>query len=198
MTGQWAKFHYNLRLMPLSSTQIGAIGENLLVNAVMKASDGRLSPFQPLADDDGIDVLFFDKETGNAVAIQLKCRTVTLYKAGTKERGNLVHFELRQTTFNEARRAYLVAALCDEALAGFEVTWLIPMSQIPVLARDISGKWVIRASKADNSADRYSSYRCASADDLANRIIEVCEAHGPAPMPALATEDAVPEPGFTT
>lgn len=181
--------------MPLSSTQIGAIGENLLVNAVMKASDGRLSPFQPLADDDGIDVLFFDKETGNAVAIQLKCRTVTLYKPGTKERGNLAHFELRQTTFKEARRAYLVAALCDEALLGFEVTWFIPMSQIPVLARDISGKWVIRASKATSSADRFASYRCASAEELACRIIAACEAHGPTSMSALASKDKVPELG---
>ena len=40
-----------------------SIGENLLINAVMKASEGRLTPFQPLADDDGLDVLFFDKLT---------------------------------------------------------------------------------------------------------------------------------------
>lgn len=64
--------------MTLSSTQIGTIGENLLVNAVMKASEGRLSPFQPYADDDGLDLLFYDKQTGNSVAIQLKCRTSTL------------------------------------------------------------------------------------------------------------------------
>lgn len=70
--------------MPLTSTQIGAIGENLLINAVTKASDGRLSAFQPVADDDGIDVLFFDKQTGNAVAIQLKCRTATLESGGQK------------------------------------------------------------------------------------------------------------------
>src|SRR5699024_8575986 len=29
----------------------------------MKASEGRLTPFQPLADDDGLDVLFFDNLT---------------------------------------------------------------------------------------------------------------------------------------
>jgi hypothetical protein len=69
-----------------------AIGENLLVNAVMKASDGRLSAFQPMADDDGIDCLFYDKETGNAVAIQLKCRTGAIRKRNSKERGNVVHF----------------------------------------------------------------------------------------------------------
>lgn len=73
--------------MPLSSTQIGAIGENLLANAVMKASDDRLSPFQPLADDDGLDVLFFDKLTGNSVAIQLKCRTVTMRSARQRTSG---------------------------------------------------------------------------------------------------------------
>lgn len=113
-------------------------------------------------------------------------------QAWNQERGNLAHFELRQTTFKEARRAYLVAALCDEALSGFEVTWFIPMSQIPVLARDISGKWVIRASKAASSADRFASYRCASAEELACRIIAACEARGPATMPALASEGEVP------
>ena len=51
----------------------------------MKASEGRLSPFQPLADDDGLDVLFFDKVTGNSVAIQLKCRTVSIRKKGSDE-----------------------------------------------------------------------------------------------------------------
>src|SRR5688500_15611879 len=105
--------------MPLSSTQIGAIGENLLVNAVMKASDGRLSPFQPLADDCGLDVLFFDKLTGNSVAVQLKCRTVTIKDPYTGKRGNTVHFMVRQATFNEARAAYVVAALFDEALTHF-------------------------------------------------------------------------------
>lgn len=73
--------------MALSSTQVGAIGENLLSNAVLTASDSRLSPFQPVADDDGIAALFFDKSTA-AVAIQLKCRTVALFKPKTQVRGN--------------------------------------------------------------------------------------------------------------
>jgi hypothetical protein len=78
--------------MSLTSTQVGVIGENLLVNAVMKESDGRLSPFRPIADDDGLDVLFFDKDTGNSVAMQLKCRTVTTRKRSSDERGNVAYF----------------------------------------------------------------------------------------------------------
>lgn len=166
--------------MALTSTQIGAIGENLLVNAVMKASDGRLTPFQPLADDDGLDVLFFDKLTGNSVAVQLKCRTGTLFKRKTKkrkkkERGNTVHFEVRKATFREARRAYLVAALFNEELTQFIATWFVPMERLPKLARGGGEKWVIRPSKAQKSRDRYTLYRCLSAKELAERIVAICE-----------------------
>ncbi len=162
--------------MTLSSTQIGTIGENLLVNAVMKASAGRLSPFQPYADDDGLDLLFYDKQSGNSVAIQLKCRTVTLHKANSRERGNVAHFQVRQATFNAARRAYLVAALCDSDLSNFEATWFIPMEHLPKVAQDISGKWAIRPSKSPTSTDRYAAYRCATVDELTRRIVEACEA----------------------
>lgn len=161
--------------MLLSSTQIGAMGENLLINAVMKASGGRLSPFQPVADDDGLDVLFFDKKTGNSVAIQLKCRTVSLHKRNSEERGNIVHFQVRQATFNEARRAYLVAALFNEELTEFVATWFIPMAQLPRLGQNTSGKWAIRPSKAQASKDRYTPYRCLTAEELANKIIAVCK-----------------------
>jgi hypothetical protein len=164
--------------MPLTSTQIGAIGENLLVNAVMKASDGRLSPFQPLADDDGLDVLFFDKLTGHSVALQLKCRTVTLMKRNSHERGNVAHFEVRKATFNEARRAFLVAALFNDELTHFIATWFVPMSELPKIARSGGEKWVIRPSKAASTGDRYTRYRCVTAEELAERIIAVCEAHG--------------------
>lgn len=161
--------------MSLSSTQIGAIGENLLVNAVMKASDGRLSPFQPLADDDGLDVLFFDKLTGNSVAIQLKCRRESLFKPGTKERGNSVHFEVRKSTFNDARRAYLVAGLFNEDLTHFMTTWFMPLALLPQVARSSADKWVIRPSKAESSGDRFTPYRCMTDHELALRIIELCD-----------------------
>ena len=164
--------------MALSSTQIGAIGENLLINAVLKASEGRLSPFQPLADDDGLDVLFFDKQTGNSVAIQLKCRTTTLMRSGKGVRGNTVHFEVRKATFSDARRAYLVAGLIDEELARFRATWLIALAQLPSVAANRAEKWVIRPSIAELCADRYVSYRCLTAIELAKRIISICENGG--------------------
>jgi len=153
----------------LTSTQKGTIGENLLVNAVMKASDGRLSPFRPLADDDGLDVLFFDKETGKSVAIQLKCRTKT--DGG----GNTAQFDVRKATFKEARRAYLVAALFNEDMTVFICTWFIPMEELPEISNVKSDKYVITPSKGEHSKDKYKEYRCQTPNELADRIIEVCE-----------------------
>lgn len=161
--------------MPLTSTQIGVIGENLLVNAVMKASDGRLSPFLPLADDDGLDVLFFDKKTGGSVAIQLKCRTKALRKRNSEERGNTIHFNIRKATFSDARQAYLVAGLLNDTLTEFAVTWFMPMVKLPKIGSERIDRWVIRPSKAPGSTDRYRPYRCENVKELAQRILRACE-----------------------
>ena len=177
--------------MPLSSTQIGAIGENLLVNAVMKASDGRLSPFQPLADDDGLDVLFFDKLTGRSVAIQLKCRTVTLFKPGTKERGTGTHFEVRRATFSETRQAHLVAALMNEDLTQFLTTWFVPLADLRHVGRITEKKFVIRPNAHADSRDKFARYRY-SMPELVARIIDICEGAGGST--ARPTDWTAPDP----
>jgi len=154
----------------LSSTQIGVIGENLLVNAVMKASNGQLSPFKSVADDDGLDVLFFDKKTGNAVAIQLKCRTATDGKRNTAQ------FDVRKATVRKERRAFLVAALLDETMTKFVWSWFISMEELPKVSKPNSKNYIITPSRAVNSEDKYVKlkYRCET-KELAERIIDECK-----------------------
>ena len=55
----------------LTSTQIGAIGESVVAVGLTLTSQGRLAPFKPFADDDGIDLLIYDKETKRALPIQV-------------------------------------------------------------------------------------------------------------------------------
>lgn len=155
----------------LSSTQIGAIGENLLVNAVMKASKGLLSPFKPVADDDGLDVLFFHKDTGNSVAIQLKCRTNTDMR-NSKKRGNTAQFDVRKATFNDERHAFLVAVLLNKKMTDFDCAWFIPMNEMKKVGNEKSDKYVITPSKAEGCKDKYIKYRCENTDKLALHIIE--------------------------
>lgn len=45
----------------LSKSQIGKISETLLASQFMLASGGQLAPFLSLADDDGVDIILFDK-----------------------------------------------------------------------------------------------------------------------------------------
>lgn len=73
-----------MRLAPsqITQTQIGTIGEMTVAAQLMLASDGRFSPFLPFADDDGIDLIIYDKATGVSMPVQVKARrTATLGKS---------------------------------------------------------------------------------------------------------------------
>jgi hypothetical protein len=159
----------------LSSTQIGAIAENVVANALMKQSAGRLSPFRSVADDDGIDLLIYDKRTGNAVPVQVKSRTGALKKRGSQERGNLVHFEVRASALREYDLAHVIAVLLSEDLTSIRCAWFIPMKDIATKARKGNEKFVVRANQASFSKDRFSSYRCTEESSLAHRVLKALE-----------------------
>ncbi len=166
----------------LTSTQIGAIGENVIANELMKQSSGRLSPFYSVADDDGIDLLVYEKRSGRAVPVQVKSRTSALKKPGSQARGNLVHFEVRESALREYDLAHLVAVLLTDDLATIRCAWFIPMKDVATKARKGKSKFVVRASVADSSNDRFKMYRCAAGNGLADKVIE-----------ALAGSTAVPK-----
>jgi hypothetical protein len=168
----------------LSSTQIGAIGENVVANELMKQSKGRLSPFYSIADDDGIDLLVYDKQSGRAVPVQVKTRTTALKKAGTQDRGNQVYFEVRKSALREYDLAHLVAVLLSEDLATIRCAWFIPMKDVAAKARKGKDKFVVVASMAEASKDRFTSYRCASGAGLAARVIAALEGSTAVPKPA--------------
>lgn len=163
--------------MKLTSTQIGAIAENLVANELMIESGGRLSPFQPIADDDGIDLLVYDKVTGNALPIQVKARTNTIKKSGKQERSNTAHFEVRKATFKDTRSAILLCVLLKPDLRSSERTWVMPLEQLASLSSEKELKFVIRANKTLGSKDKYSSFQCESMKQVAERLIQICESY---------------------
>ena len=161
--------------MELSSTQIGTLAENLVANELMIESGGRLSPFQPVADDDGIDILIYDKITGKALPMQIKARTNTINKRGKQERGNTVHFEIRKATLKKERKALLLCVLLDGTMRATERAWLLPHTDLPDTATDKGNKYVIRANRQLSSNDKYKSYQCASIGEVAKRLIALFE-----------------------
>jgi len=142
----------SVRAFSLTSTQQGAIGESVAATGLMLASGGRLSPFRPIADDDGIDLLLVDKLSRSIVQLQVKCRTrVDDPKAET------VQFDVRLNTFAREARAYVLAILLNGA--SVRKAWLIPLSELHSVARSSPGKLVIVASAKDQSDDRFRRFR---------------------------------------
>lgn len=162
-------------MVELSSTQIGAIAENLVANELMIESRGRLSPFQPIADDDGLDVLIYDKVTGKAVPIQIKARTNTLRKKNSSARGNVAHFEVKKSAFRDDRHALLLCVLLSPDLRSTERAWVLPLHNLHSLVTVKESKYVIRANKLATSNDKYQRYRFLSIADVSNYLINYFE-----------------------
>ena len=162
----------------LTSTQIGAIGEEIVASGLMIASGGRLSPFQPVADDDGIDLLIYDKKTGKALPIQVKSRLSTIKKPGKSERGNTVHFEIRAVSVRSERHAYLLAILLPTDLRTVQLARLIPRPDIAETPnkKGTQNKYIMRASKSLDTNDKYKQYQLKNLEAVALRLAAIFEA----------------------
>ncbi len=158
-----------------SSTQIGAIAENLVANALILDSNGNLAPFRPIADDEGIDLLVYHKPSGRVLPLQVKARTVTLKRPRSQRRGNTVHFEVRKVVVARNHRTYLLAVLLGEAATRIEAAWLLPLAQLPSVGAARREKYVIRASRLSTTTDKYRTFLCSSTAEIVRRLITMFE-----------------------
>lgn len=148
----------------LTSTQKGAIGESIVTTGLLLASKGQLSPYRPVADDDGIDLLIVDKVSRDIVQIQVKARTgVDSANAET------VQFDVQLNTFAEGARGYLLGILLEEA--NLKKAWLIPLSGLRDVAKSSSEKLVVVASAKEASNDRFRKFRHDDFTSLARTIL---------------------------
>jgi hypothetical protein len=149
----------------MTQTQIGTIGEVTVAAQLMLASDGRLSPFLPFADDDGIDLIVYDKVTGASLPVQVKARTSA--KLG---KSDTVVFDVRRKTFSDHAGSFLLGILLDMTGGHILRAWLIPMSELGSVARVGSEKLSITPSAKEGSKDRYAPYRCRDMAGVADRL----------------------------
>ena len=148
----------------LSDTQKGAIIENLVANWVMIGSGGQLSPYQPVADDRGVDLLVYDRDTSRVLLVQVKGRTRTQKMTAGRR---TVQFSVRTQTFEARPDFYVLGVLVDESLHEPEAFWLVPSEVVRTEAgRASRGTLRIVASPSPSSADRWSRYRSISVAGL--------------------------------
>ena len=149
----------------LTSTQVGTIGEVTVAAQLMLASGGRLSPFLPFADDDGIDLIIYDKVTGISLPVQVKARTSA--KLG---KSDTIVFDVGRKTFSDYAGSFLLAILLDMTGGRILRAWLIPMSELGQVARVKTHKLSITPSAKEESRDRYTPYRCTDMAEVAQRL----------------------------
>jgi len=138
----------------LTSTQRGKIAELHVATALMAQSDGRLSPFEPLSDDHGIDLVVLDKMTGVSLPIQVKSWFLNRNKAV-----KTVQFDVQKSTFSDGKQGALICVVIDQGTMGIDTSWLIPTREIPTVATDRPEKYVVAPSILDASKDKYTPYR---------------------------------------
>jgi len=136
----------------LTSTQKGTVNEYLVAASIMLASAGRLSPFVPLSDDHGIDLIALDKLSQRSVCLQVKSAI-----ASTKRK--TVQFDVQKSTFRPVPNLLLLAVLFEPTTVSVGTSWLIPMADVPSVSVDQADKYALSPSPQATSRDRYQAYR---------------------------------------
>jgi hypothetical protein len=136
----------------LTSTQKGKVNEYLVAASIVLASSGRLSPFVPLSDDHGIDLIALDKVSQHSIYLQVKSAVANLKR-------KTVQFDVQKSTFRPVPNLLLLAVLFEPATVSVGTSWLIPMSEVPSVSIDQADKYALSPSPIATSRDRYQPYR---------------------------------------
>ncbi|WP_425079716.1 hypothetical protein [Ruegeria denitrificans] len=155
----------------LTSTQRGKIAELHVATALMSQSSGRLSPFEPLSDDHGIDLVVLDKESGRALPIQVKA-----WLLDPEKPVRTVQFDVQKTTFGKGKPGVLICVVLKKETLEIAMSWLIRMAEIPSVATDKPKKFALAPSIAEGSRDKYVPYRHLTIASLTEAVEAVLQA----------------------
>lgn len=150
----------------LTTTQKGTATEHLVAASLLIASDGRLSPFVPLSDDHGIDLISFDKVTRRCLSLQIK-------SAIAHPERTTVQFDVRKQAYQPAPDLFLLAVLFDPATVAIGVAWLVPMVDLPSVSVEQSGKFAMTPSVLPDARDRCRRYRHEGPRELVENLLRV-------------------------
>lgn len=154
----------------LTSCQSSKIAEAFVASVLIAASGGRISPFSPVADDDGIDLIAYDKATGATLPLQVKSG---LRPADGKRK--TVAFDMCKATYRPERRSAVIAIMLDPLTLVMEGAWLIPMADIARVGVERPDKFALAPSRSETARDRYAPYRHASTMSLVEAVVRMLE-----------------------
>ncbi len=145
----------------MTSTQRGKIAELHVATALMAQSAGRLSPFEPLSDDHGVDLVVLDKVSGRALAVQVKS-----WLLDPEKPVKTVQFDVQKSTYDDVKPGALICVLMDPDTLAIDMAWVIASADVRKIATDRPDKYVLAPSRLAGSRDKYAGHRHASIASL--------------------------------
>lgn len=142
------------------------MAELAVAAALMLGSDGRLSPFVPLSDDHGVDLVVADKATGRLAPVQVKSWSALPLAAGR------VQFDVKAATAHGGRDTLLVCVHFDPEAAAIRASWVMAMDRVSDLVKLKSGTYALRPSVRPNSRDKFRRYRHATVPSMVRAVMD--------------------------
>lgn len=140
--------------MSLSPVQKGKIVEAHVANQIMLLSEGELSPFLPIADDAGIDLVVTRKRRFSTLFLQVKSR----FKASNRNK-NRLDFQVEKESIVDSPQMFLLCVYFPEKEGTIRQMWMIPASVVIAKAIPLESAYRIVANWRDGSNDSWAPYR---------------------------------------
>lgn len=163
----------------LSTIQKGKAVEALVASTLILASEGRLSPYVPVSDDCGIDLLVFDKITHRILPIQIKARIANPSR-------QTVQFNVGKATLADLPNRFLLGVLLDPESISMTASWLIPMARLSEVSTEKPDMYSVKPSFSADTRDRCRTYRLDTASELTAAILKAINREPAVAADALA------------
>lgn len=156
------------------SARKGKAVEHLVAATCILTSGLKLNVSTSLVDDEGVDLVFHQRERSTTLAVQVKSRATSA--KGISERSTF-RSQVRAATFRPRPDLHLLFVPIDVEQGTFEFAWLIPSETFAARPVNSRGLRIFTASVKDGSQDQWSAYRVPRAE-LADKVLARIKALG--------------------
>ncbi|MCW4040409.1 MAG: hypothetical protein NWE83_06625 [Candidatus Bathyarchaeota archaeon] len=154
--------------MSLTTSMKGTIVESYLAQFCIAKSEGQLNVAQPLADDEGVDLIFYKRgQSDKTLYAQVKSR----YATSKRVRQQQIQCRVKRSSFNARENYYMLFLAFDHEEQQIEKLWLVPSIDFEEKTRNQTGDKLV-FSTGYNTENKWTQYRIDDLDQLPKELLE--------------------------
>ena len=155
-------------MMSLTTSMKGSIVESYLVQFCIAKSEGQLNVARPLADDEGVDLIFYKRgQSKNTLYAQVKSR----YATSKRVRQQQIQCRVKRASFTPRENYYMLFLAFDHEEQQIEKLWLVPSIDFYEKTRHQTGTRMV-FSTGYTTENKWTQYRIDDLDQLPQELLE--------------------------